>query len=334
MILDPDDCERFFKLHKALTLFVNRRLKIAKPPTKSEGIVALPPEQRLKVRDALVEHLDLIDAFVEENPYRLVPEELAVVKSWKDLVAGDFYVLRFLKKYTIFLTAKEPTVAYGVVALSDPLDEVIEQPLPFYCKTVLLPCRGRIVYDGLLSGYNLIIGSNMTRELNDAYNAAKKRHGVVTSLPMENGTSARPVRTPKGKVGGKRPKAQATKPKPKAEGRRGKPKAARQAHSPLVGRWRITWMEQWDQRFVDAEVEGFIRFDEDGSGEFQFGYVHGYLQYQVTEHNDKPAVVFTFEGNDEMDPCSGRGWAFRKGDRIGGKIIFHNGDASKFKAIG
>jgi hypothetical protein len=63
MILDPDDAERFFKLHKALTLFVNQRLKLAKPPAESKGIISLPPEQRLKVRDVLVEHLDLIDAF-------------------------------------------------------------------------------------------------------------------------------------------------------------------------------------------------------------------------------------------------------------------------------
>src|SRR3954468_5623965 len=104
------------------------------------------------------------------------------------------YVLRFLKKHTIFLTAKEPTVAYGVVALSDPFQEVIEQPLPFYCKTVLLPFRGRIVYDGLLSGYNLIIGRNMTRDLNDAYNAAKKRHGIVTSLPWYPAGKAQPPR--------------------------------------------------------------------------------------------------------------------------------------------
>src|SRR3954453_1979541 len=187
MILDPDDAERFFRLHKALSLFVNRRLKIAKPPARSKGIVALPPEQRLKVRDALVEHLDLIDTFVEENPYKLDPDELDIVRSWKDLVAGDFYVLRFLKRYTIFLTAKEPTVAYGVVALSEPFEEGIDQPLPFLCKTVLLPFQGRIVYDGLLPGYNLIIGSNITRELNDAYNAAKKRQGIITCLPPPAG---------------------------------------------------------------------------------------------------------------------------------------------------
>ena len=95
-------------------------------------------------------------------------------------MAGEFYVLRFLKKYTVFLTAKEPTVAYGVVALSEPFEEVIDQPLPFLCKTVLLPFQGRIVYDGLLSGYNLIIGSNMTegtqRRLQRRQEAPRHRH--------------------------------------------------------------------------------------------------------------------------------------------------------------
>src|SRR5262249_14602892 len=91
MILAPGDAERFFKIHKALSLFVNRRLKVAKPPAgSSKRIVALPPAQRLKVRDALIEHLGLIDAFVEENPYKLDPDDLDIVRSWHDLVAGEF----------------------------------------------------------------------------------------------------------------------------------------------------------------------------------------------------------------------------------------------------
>jgi hypothetical protein len=309
MILDPDDAERFFKLHKVLTLFANRRLKIGKSPAKSEGIVALPPEKRLKVRDALVEHLDLIDAFVEENPHKLEPDELGIVGSWKDLVAGDFYVLRFLKKYNVFLTAKEPTVAYGVLGLSDPLDEVIDQPLPFYCKTVLLPFQGRIVYDGLLSGYNVIIGRNMTGELNDAYNAAKKRYGVVTSLPWHPET-------------------------PKAVAKRGTARKKKgKKGSGLVGRWRIVWMENWDQDFVDEEVEGFFEFDRDGSGEFQFGYVSGQVDYREVEQDGKPGVEFSWEGNDEMDPAQGRGWAVLDGDGIEGRIFFHRGDESAFEAV-
>ena len=288
MILDPDDLEQFFKLHKALMLFVNQRLKIVKPPAKSEKvIVALPPDDRLKVRDAFVENLDLIDAFVEENPYKLDQDELGIVRSWKDLVAGEFYVLRFLKKYTVFLTAKEPTVAYGVVGLSEPLDEVIEQPLPFYCKTVLLPFQDRIVYDGVLSGQNLIIGSNMTRGLNETYNDAKKRHGIVTSLPWRaESPKALPMR---GIV-------------QKERGKRG---------SGLIGKWRITWMETWKPDYVDDEVEGFFRFDPDETGKFQFYCVKGVIDYREVKRDGKPAVEFSWDGLDaKWSLPQGRGWGF------------------------
>jgi hypothetical protein len=310
MILDPDDAERFFKLHKALMLFVDRRFKVVKPPAaSSKTIVALPPAQRHKVRDALVEHLDLIDAFVEENPYQLDSDHLDIVESWHDLVAGEFYVLRHLKKYTVFLTAKEPTIAYGVVGLSEPFEEVIQQPLPFLCRTVLLPFRGRIVYDGLLSGYNLIIGSNMTRELNDAYNTAKERHGVVTSLPW-------PPEAPK-----------AVKKKRTAQEKRGK------RGTGLIGRWRIVWMGAWDQDFVDAEVEGYFEFDRKGGGSFHFGYVSGGIDYREVERDGKPGLEFTWDGNDEMDPAQGRGWAVHDGEEIEGRIFFHRGDDSAFRAV-
>jgi hypothetical protein len=290
-------------------LFVNRRLKIVKPPAGSaKEVVAFPPGPRLKVRDALVEHPDLIDAFVDENPFDLAPGEVEIVRSWKHLVAGEFYVLRHLKAYTVFLTAKTPTVAYGVVALNDPFEVVIQQPLPFLCKSVLLPCQGRIVYDGLLWGYNVLIGGNIRRELNESYNQAKKRYGVVTSLPWNPDM----------------PKATSVK------GTSGKRRAKR--GTGLIGRWRITWMEAWDQDFVDEEVEGFFEFGKNGTGEFQFGSVRGIIDYREAERDGKPAVEFSWDGNAEMDPAQGRGWAVLDGDEIEGRIFFHQGDDSAFRA--
>ena len=225
-------------------------------------------------------------------------------------MAGDFYVLRFLKKHTVFLTAKEPTVAYGVLGLSDPLEEVIDQPLPFYCKTVLLPFRDRIVYDGLLSGYNVIIGSNMTRELNDAYNAAKKRYGVVTSLPWHPETT---------KAAPKRGTARKKKRVKKGSG--------------LVGRWRIVWMENWDQTTWTRRSRVSSRFDPDGTGEFQFDCVKGGIDYREVERDGKPAVEFSWDGNDGEVPASGRGWAVLDGDEIEGWIFFHDGIDSAFRAV-
>jgi len=184
MNLDPEDLQRFYKLHKALMLFVNQRLHIVEPPIGSTNtIIALPPEARMRLRDALLQHMDLIDAFVGENPFGLEPAEFDIVRSWNDLVAGEFYVYRHLQKHTIFLTAKQPSVAYGVLALKDRFEDLIGPRLPYFCKTVLLPFKGQIVYDGILSGYNVIIGGNIRRELNDAYNVAKEQQGIITSLP-------------------------------------------------------------------------------------------------------------------------------------------------------
>lgn len=104
--------------------------------------------------------------------------------------------------------------------------------------------------------------------------------------------------------------------------------------SPILGEWRITTMEQWEQDYVDAEVKAYIRFDEGGGGEFQFGYVSGSMDCQFTERDGRPAVEWSWEGNDEMDEVSGRGWAALARDEkhLHGHIFLHGGDGSGFDA--
>ncbi len=188
MRLDPDDLRLFYKLYPALMLFVNERLGIARTPlTKPEEFGRLPTEERVKLRDGLPEHMDLIDAFVSENPFRLPDDELEIARSWKDLVAGEFYVYRCLKNYTVFLTTGEPVVAYGVLSLMDTFEDLIGPRLPHLCRTVLLPFRGRIVYDGMLAGYNISFGSGIRRRLKESYDDAKERQGIVTTLPPPAG---------------------------------------------------------------------------------------------------------------------------------------------------
>jgi hypothetical protein len=109
-------------------------------------------------------------------------------------------------------------------------------------------------------------------------------------------------------------------------------KAKAKPPSPFEGRWRIVAMEVWDQDFVDAEVEGFIEFDAQGGGEFQFGYVRGDMDCRLTTRDGEPAVEWTWEGNDEMDPAQGRGWAVLKGNELHGRLFFHQGDDSDFVA--
>ncbi len=79
--------------------------------------------------------------------------------------------------------------------------------------------------------------------------------------------------------------------------------------NPFYGRWRIVEMETWDQDYVDMEVPGYIEFNKTGGGSFQFGLVQGAMDCRFELSADRPVARFSWEGNDEMDQASGRGWA-------------------------
>jgi len=109
-------------------------------------------------------------------------------------------------------------------------------------------------------------------------------------------------------------------------------KRAKASKGPLEGRWRITWMDQWDQDYVDEEVEGYIEFSPHNSGSFQFGYVRGIMDCREKLRDGSPCIEFTWEGNDESDAAQGRGWAMLDGADIKGEIFFHEGEESEFRA--
>jgi hypothetical protein len=105
-----------------------------------------------------------------------------------------------------------------------------------------------------------------------------------------------------------------------------------QAPNPFAGRWRIVSMDNWDQEYVDEEEEGYFEFNDKGHGDFHFGYVHGQMDFRLTSRDGVPAVEWTWDGNDEMDPAQGRGWAVMKARELHGMIFFHCGDDSGFVA--
>ena len=82
----------------------------------------------------------------------------------------------------VFLSATEPVVAYGVVALFDPFEAVIGPYLPRMIKTTLLPFKGRIVYDGLITGYNITFGPR---------DQAEPQRGVQGGQGADPGSSRR-----------------------------------------------------------------------------------------------------------------------------------------------
>ena len=103
---------------------------------------------------------------------------------------------------------------------------------------------------------------------------------------------------------------------------------------PIGGRWRVSEMELWDQDVIDLMGPGYFYFGSTNkSSKFQFIAVEGFMDCRFSERDGVPAVEFSWEGNDEMDPASGRGWAVLESGVLKGRIFFHRGDDSGFTAV-
>lgn len=90
-------------------------------------------------------------------------------------------------------------------------------------------------------------------------------------------------------------------------------------------------MELWDE---DLDLLGPPRLtlDRDGRGTMRFLAIEADVDYRPVTREGQPAVEFSFEGHDEGDRISGRGWAALASNALRGRIFFHDGDDTGFIA--
>jgi hypothetical protein len=98
-----------------------------------------------------------------------------------------------LKKGTIFIG--DQNKVYSVSGLVTPLADVVPgYALPQMVETVLLPFKEMIVYDGLFSSDDMILGGNIRAELNRVYQVAMHNEHIITSLVLDSRAPASRVR--------------------------------------------------------------------------------------------------------------------------------------------
>ncbi len=101
----------------------------------------------------------------------------------------------------------------------------------------------------------------------------------------------------------------------------------------VIGSWRIVEMDLWDREALDLLGPAFIDFREDHTGEFRFIAVEAWMDCRGALRDGRQIVEFSWDGSDECDPASGRGWAALDEDgSLVGHIYFHLGDDSGFRA--
>lgn len=91
-------------------------------------------------------------------------------------------------------------------------------------------------------------------------------------------------------------------------------------------------MELWEPNDLDEIAQAHLSLGKNGLGELAFLCVSADVDYRVVKRDGRPAIEFSFQGEDELDPVSGRGWAVLDADELRGRLFFHRGDDSAFVA--
>jgi hypothetical protein len=102
----------------------------------------------------------------------------------------------------------------------------------------------------------------------------------------------------------------------------------------IAGKWRIAAMDLSEQEALTSLAlpsSSSARGDPVSSDPSP--WTVGWIAC-TRERNGRLYVEFTWDGNEECDPASGRGWTrLQKGGCLRGRIYIHAGDDSGFKAI-
>ena len=183
MYLGEQDAIVFYKCWLKLLEFTNRRYQIIPGLTEMVNATMLNPEEVLQIRNKLWEDETLIEEYIQQHGKALTIREFELIKGWRNKKVGKFILLKHLKKYSVFMHEEMGEKLYGVLGISNPIEDMFPSAkLPIYVDAVLMPFEGKIIYDSLLMPYRIQFGSGIKRRFNEEYRNIKERDGIITML--------------------------------------------------------------------------------------------------------------------------------------------------------
>lgn len=190
MMLDMERENRFLDLYANLLVYVNDRFDVIEDIETVADIANRSTGELLPLREQLYEEdtAAVIEAFVDKNPADLATDDLDTIAGWTDYEYGEFVVVRHHSDYAVFLDWDDPPRAFGVKAVRLPFSDLWpEERLPVFVTNVaLLPFEDSIVTDGWLAIQRLVAGGNLSTDIDDSYEEAKHRFGIIETLPVSD----------------------------------------------------------------------------------------------------------------------------------------------------
>lgn len=110
--------------------------------------------------------------FAFANPFGFSDEEMKIVRDFRKGFKDLFVVVKYEEDYTMFLSKYS---LYMVKGITCNIDEIIpNKELPVPVITAILPFKGQIVFDSVLTAQPIKIGATMRENIIKETNNNKK----------------------------------------------------------------------------------------------------------------------------------------------------------------
>ena len=183
--LTQDEAAEFYEIFYGLLAFVNDKKNVLRKRIRLESMEQITEQELKKVSDLLWEQPDLIDAYLTEREHSEETHE--ILRSWRTrFIKERFLVMEYKNDHTLFMgTLGEDEDAidrvFAVKGLLNPVSDILRRQLPAHVETVLLPFKGKIVYDTFMTTYTIGFGKGITKMFEEMHRDALSR-GIVTDL--------------------------------------------------------------------------------------------------------------------------------------------------------
>ncbi len=192
MQLAPEEASEFLRLHGGAILYAALRAGDVPAGTTMAQFYALKMEDKLRSRNRLYEDPQLLRDYLREMKPPPDAEVSRTVEGFANFVRDRFYIVKLYKKYAVFMA---DDALYGVLGITQPVSDLVHpSALPALVEAVLLPYRGKYVFDGFLLATNVLFGRNMSHSIDEQFKTLKARGGIIESAkderPADDGFAA------------------------------------------------------------------------------------------------------------------------------------------------
>lgn len=180
--LSSEECRLFYETWYGLMGFVNDRKNVIKAKIKPEYPNTVSDMMIHKVREVLWEKPELIDEYISES--ELPQEKIDILKLWRtNHKKGMIFILEYQQEFAVAIApdAQGEDRLYGIKGISSSMENALRQNLPAQIETVLLPFKGKIIYDSFMSSMPIGYAEGAKAAFREMHDKAIK-HGIITSL--------------------------------------------------------------------------------------------------------------------------------------------------------